>query len=79
MLDLIHELLKIAGSHPELKELAGVKVAERFLKEQAVYDYKEDSYSAKATRTSRPPRCSRPMTRTPPTGKRAPGRRSVTS
>jgi hypothetical protein len=47
MLDLIHELLKIAGFHPELKKLNGVKVARRFLTEQAEYDYKEDTCSAK--------------------------------
>jgi hypothetical protein len=50
MLDLIHELLKIAGSRPELKELTGVKVAERFLKEQAYYDHKQDSYSARSNK-----------------------------
>ncbi len=49
MLDLIHELLKIAD-HPALKELKEVKVARRFLQEQAEYDYKEDTYSAKKSK-----------------------------
>lgn len=50
MLDLIHELLKIACSHSKLKELEEIKVAERFLKEQAYYDYREDSYTARSSK-----------------------------
>ena len=50
MLHLVHELLKIAGSHPTLKELEAIKIAERFLKEQTYYDYNEDSYSARGSK-----------------------------
>jgi hypothetical protein len=53
LLDLIHELLKIAD-HPALKELNGVKVARRFLREQAEYDYQEDAYSAKSNKNIAP-------------------------
>jgi hypothetical protein len=47
MLGQIHELLKIADTHPGLKTLQPVKLAERFLKEQTYYDFKQDSYSAR--------------------------------
>ena len=47
MLDQIHELLKIVGSHPGLQELPGIKLAMRFLKEQTYYDFQQDSYSAR--------------------------------
>ena len=50
MLDLVQEPLKIAGSHHTLKELEAIKVADRFLKEQTYYDYKEDSYTARSNK-----------------------------
>lgn len=50
MLDQIHELLKIAATRPGLKELQGIRLAERFLKEQAYYDFKEDSYSTRSSK-----------------------------
>lgn len=50
ILNQIHELLKITGAYPGLNELEAIKIAERFLKEQSYYDYKEDSYTARGNK-----------------------------
>lgn len=54
MLDLIHELLRIADSHPELKEFEGVKVAQRFITEQTTYDYEKAACIAKKNKDIAP-------------------------